>query len=186
MSDNMKSLLQFYGIEETWGVVCRSSEYKDDTDISIASLQTIVPFSAEKSLILLVAIPAGNTYERKFPFSKVIEKKYGVWGDLVAERRCQNSYGLIRVGAVRILNSQMPEAVNLMYHLSHSSFLIQIETCASVNLSDRLVDALQKGVLSPQVRIDCCNTTLNYGASFLHIHRGCDGFSINFLSKDIS
>lgn len=142
------------------------------------------PVFQDGDLYLFISLMAERTWERKKTFSEVVFKNFAVVGDTVAEWDIAASpYRTCRVGAVKVTNCSIQSVLQTLYASPDSAFamVMQSRLHESTWISELLTDWNGK-FLDSTFFSTCIDAICAHNATFLHLLKGCDGFSINCIS----
>ena len=182
MLDN--SLLCYYGLASFNGVNLQS--YQFDYFDSIENIIDVIELSnllKKQAIVLLISTRAATIVEQKTPLSILFKKRFGLLCDLLFEHQIKTFEGMIRICAVKVQASQFHVVLKILLDHSSCSFAFAVDEPTSSDTLSRLAYMFDDGLLTPKATKACANAVLNNNASFLHVLRGFDGYSVNYISR---
>ena len=178
------SIINYYGLSNYDGLMLQSHQFEYTNPIE-DNLE-IVELSNEKkgqTLVLFISIRAVTILDRIMHPSIMFQQRFGLLCDLLLEHQIKTFEGVVRICAVKVHLGQSQALLKTLFDHSSRSFVIVFDAPESLDLLTRLVDLVKDGLLTPKVTKSCANATLSENASFLHVLRGNDGYSVNYFSK---
>ena len=115
--------------------------------------------------------------------SDLLTQRFGLYCDVLLEQQIKTFDSLVRICAVVVRFNQLPLLLKTLFEQSSYSFAIIAGTQEPSYFWSQLIDSFENGLLTPKAIKACANKALINNASFLHILRGNDGYSINYFSK---
>lgn len=177
------NILKYYGIEDSRKMDCLHFQFDYDIPVNNNSIVSkITKIMTNRNVVLFVAIKVEGIMQRNMPASKLIKQRYGIESKTVCERRLISFEATTRICAVNVQHDQVPALLQILFDLSSRSFAIIMNGPDSSELSKNLLRLFEKGMLIPTVLTSCCNSALSGNASFFHVLRGYDGYSINLFN----
>ena len=178
------SILSYYGFTNFDGVMLQSHQFEYTNPIgNIPEMVGLSEVKESQTLVLFMSIWAATMSERIIYPPVMIAQRYGLMCDLLFEHKIKTFEGVIRICAVKVNCGQFRVLLKTLFDYSSCSFAIMLDEGDYSNLITRLTSLFENGLLTPKVIQECSNVALNENASFLHILRGNDGYSINYFSK---
>lgn len=178
------SIWNYYGVKNCDGNILRSYQYEYSTQIE--DIQEIVELDDtvhRKTMVLFISIKAASILARKIQSHVLIEQRFGLFCESLSEQQIKTFDNVIRLCAVKVYPGQFPMLLKTLFDWSSCSFAIMFDEQKSPGLITELFNVFENGLLTPAVIKACSNTVLSERASFIHIIRGNDGYSINVFSN---
>lgn len=178
------SILNYYGLTYLDGISYQSyqSEYVTPVEDTILKIE-LADIKDTNNLVLLISIRAKTFVERKMHISDLLTQRFGLYCDVLLEQQIKTFDSLVRICAVVVRFNQLPLLLKTLFEQSSYSFAIIAGTQEPSYFWSQLIDSFENGLLTPKAIKACANKALINNASFLHILRGNDGYSINYFSK---
>lgn len=131
-----------------------------------------------------IMIKVRTFLERKTPTEMMLEQRFGVRCRKLCETEENDFDGIVRKCVLSVASNQIVELLGIMFEYSYCSFAVFGNPYSSDMLS-KLTELFASGILTPKILASCACYTLLNNASFLHVLRGYDGYSINCFSRKI-
>lgn len=178
------SILNYYGLTSLGNITIQSheNEYISPIENDLLNIE-FREMRKGNTIVLFISVRVSTISDRKMHLSILLEQRFGLCCDLLFEHQINSFEGLVRVCAVRVQHDQFPVLLKVLFDHSSYSFAIISNRLESVDFFSKLIHLFGDGLLTPKVIKACANATLINKASFLHVLRGNDGYSVNCFSK---
>ena len=185
-NDFDSTLLRYYGVKDKSDQIVCKSIVKNfmDTIETLESDKCFLEFSDNDVVLLFVSLDANGIKERIASFSGLLFDRYKLESTTVAEYHDVMLGPIIRTGCVRTTLDQIYTVLKIVFELQYHSFAAVVNVNQAEELTSTIMNHFISGLLSPKNLVACCNCVISNGAVFLHIIRGCDGYSINQLHSN--
>ena len=178
------SIVSYYGLSNYEGIILQSHQFEYIDPIGDnPEIDKLSDVKQGKTLVLFISIRAVTISERIMHPPIIIQQRFGLLCDLLLEHQIKTFEGVVRICAVKVHRGQSHALLKTLFDYSSCSFAIVFDERESLDLLSRLVYLFENGLLTPKVTKACSSTALSENASFLHVLRGNDGYSVNYFSK---
>ena len=178
------SIWNYYGLQNCDGRTLQNYQYEYANPIETSKeLVELGDTAKEHSIVLFIAIRAATILDRKLQPHILVKRKFGLSCDLLFEYQVPAFEDVSRICAVKVHHGQFSVLLKTLFDWSSYSFAIIFNEHEPSNLITRLLSLFEDGLLTPRVIKACSNAALSESASFLHIIRGNDGYSVNLFSN---
>lgn len=177
------SILNYYGLSDFCGanVQCYEFDYSNPIRNNLGNFE-LSDLNNSQEIVLVISIKATTISDRKMPLSTILRQRFGLQCDLLLEYQTKDLEGVMRICAVKVFREQFRVLLEILFDYSSCAFAFAFDRNEPSDLVDRLIRLFEDGVLTPKVTQACVSAVLCKNASFLHVLRGFDGYSINYFS----
>jgi len=180
-----KSIYDFYGVKDVENVICESVEFQEDVLPDNVKYKVKIQEDTQEVFMIIAEVNVESTYDRRMAFSKVLQRRYGVCCEDAIDQQYTTPLCRARVGAVVICANQLEEILKVLYSLSFCGFGVFVDKYSAMTLAKQLIQVFQRKGKFYEILSVCCNIVLSNKAKFIHVHNGCDGFSITQFYRRI-